>query len=82
MKEISKEIVQAWIDATGVNRKPVTKIFRYPNPMRMRYMYAVLIVDRRPGCKRWTLLHGYRSRYGATHALDETLDEHDYTIRL
>ena len=82
MQEISKEIAQAWIDTTGVNRKPVTRIFRYPNPMRMRYMYAVLIVDRRPGCKRWTLLHGYRSRYGAQRALRETLDDHDYTLRL
>ncbi len=83
MRKVSKkEAIQAFIDSTGVNRKPVTRIWKYPNLMRARYMHAVLIIDRRPGCKRWTLLHGYRSRYGAKHALDETLAEHDYTIRL
>ncbi len=83
MRKVSKkEAIQAFIDSTGVNRKPVTRIWKYPNLMRARYMHAVLIIDRRPGCKRWTLLRGYNSPYGAQRALRETLDDHDYTLRL
>jgi len=75
----SKE--KEYIDSLGINAAPYVKVFSYWN-LKIRKMYGFIVIDFRPGVKKYSAECGFKNKLTAEKAMEERLDKNDFEVHI
>ena len=75
----SKE--KEYIDSLGINTTPYVKIFSYWN-LKIRKMYGFMVIDFRPGVRKYSIKYGFKNKPMAEKAMKERLDRNDFEVHI